>query len=242
MTPSDSSPELTVALPAYEEADNLEVLLPALRNALESLQTSYEIIVVDTESPRDRTPTVCLDHGALYLPRRGGSAYGNAIRTALQASRGRWVILMDADGSHNPSFITKLWDHRDDAELVIASRYTTGGQTENPKLLILMSLVVNVIFRLVLGLRCADVSNSFRLYRGDDIRALSLHCNHFDIVEEILVKLCFSHRTYRIRELPFTFEKRKTGKTKRNLVTFALGYLVTLARLIQLKRQALRTS
>jgi len=98
--------------------------------------------------------------------------------------------------------------------------------------------VINVVFRVTLGLKCADVSNSFRLYRGDDLRKLRLKCNHFDIVEEILVKLITLHPGYRIKEVPFFFEKRKAGKTKRNLLTFALGYFVTLVRLLKLKHEA----
>jgi hypothetical protein len=61
---------------------------------------------------------------------------------------------------------------------------------------------------------------------------------HFDIVEEILVKLITLHPAYRLKEVPFYFEKRKAGKTKRNLLTFALGYFVTLLRLMKLKREA----
>jgi dolichol-phosphate mannosyltransferase len=120
---------------------------------------------------------------------------------------------------------------------VIASRYAPGGKTENPWLLIVMSHMVNVIFRLVLGLNCLDVSNSFRLYRGDDLRKLRLECRHFDIVEEILVKLSYSRHPYRIKEVPSTFEKRKAGKTKRQLLTFAIGYVGTLWRLLSLKRK-----
>jgi dolichol-phosphate mannosyltransferase len=103
-----------------------------------------------------------------------------------------------------------------------------------------MSLMVNVVFRLVLGLRCRDVSNSFRLYRGDDLRALELSCNNFDIVEEILVLLSMQHRDYRIHEVPFTFEERKAGKTKRKLLAFALSYLAVLWRLRRLRSQAAR--
>jgi dolichol-phosphate mannosyltransferase len=97
-----------------------------------------------------------------------------------------------------------------------------------------------VVFRLALGLKCYDVSNSFRLYRGADFRALRLTCNHFDIVEEILVKLLATHPGYRIKEIPIVFEKRKAGKTKRNLVTFAMGYFITLARMVKLKRETLK--
>jgi dolichol-phosphate mannosyltransferase len=134
--------------------------------------------------------------------------------------------------------VPRLWEQRLDADLVIASRYVAGGKTENPAVLILMSLMVNVVFRLVLGLKCYDVSNSFRLYRGDDFRALRLKCNHFDIVEEILVKLITPHPGYRVKEVAFLFEKRKAGKTKRNLFTFALGYGITLLRMMKLRREA----
>jgi len=227
-----------VVLPAYEEAANLEILLPQLQRAATALGASYDIIVIDTQQPRDGTPEVCRQHGVRYVPREQGPLYGHAIRTAQREARGRWVILMDSDGSHNPAFLPKLWEQRQDADLVIASRYIQGGKTENPALLIFMSLMVNVAFRLALGLKCYDVSNSFRLYRGDDLRALRLKCNHFDIVEEILVKLATAHPGYRIKEIPFVFEKRKAGKTKRNLMLFALGYAVTLARLMKMKYEA----
>jgi len=72
------------------------------------------------------------------------------------------------------------------------------------------------------------------------LRKLRLECHHFDIVEEILVKLSYSNssgRPYRIKEVPSTFEKRKAGKTKRQLLTFAIGYLGTLWRLLKLKRK-----
>jgi dolichol-phosphate mannosyltransferase len=229
--------DLSIVLPAYEEAENLDSLLPKLHGVAKELAVNYEIVVVDTETPRDSTPEVCARHGARYVPRRGGSMYGNAVETGIATSTGEYVLLMDADGSHNPDFIPELWKWRADYDLVIASRYAPGGKTENPWLLIVMSHMVNVIFRLVLGLNCLDVSNSFRLYRGDDLRKLRLECRHFDIVEEILVKLSYSRHPYRIKEVPSTFEKRKAGKTKRQLLTFAIGYVGTLWRLLSLKRK-----
>jgi len=225
-------------LPAYEEAANLELLLPLLRQSAGALGGTWEILVVDTQQPHDATPDVCKKNGVRYVSRADGPLYGHAIRTAQREAKGKWLIFMDADGSHNPNFLPSLWEHRESADLVIASRYMAGGKTENPAVLIFMSLMVNVAFRLALGLKCHDVSNSFRLYRGDDLRALNLKCNNFDIVEEILVKLTVARPGYRVKEIPFVFEKRKAGKTKRNLVLFALGYAATLARLMKMKYEA----
>jgi dolichol-phosphate mannosyltransferase len=230
--------DLSVVLPAYEEAENLALLLPALRRTLDSKGVSYEILVLDAEAPRDRTPEICAENDVRCIPRLGGPLYGHAIRTAQTAARGHKVIMMDADGSHPPEFVAELWAERDAADLVIASRYVQGGRTENPVVLIFLSQFVNAVFRLVLGLRVADVSNSFRLYRGDDLRRLKLECDNFDIVEEILVRLYAAQPNYRVREIPFTFGQRQAGNTKRNLVSFALGYLATLWRLWSMKREA----
>jgi dolichol-phosphate mannosyltransferase len=232
--------ELSVVLPAYEEADNLRQIFPALKDVLSTLTSRHEILVVDTREARDHTPNLCKEFGVTYVSRRGGDLYGDAIRTGFAMARGEWVAMMDADGSHNPRALSELWQHRLNHDLVVASRYVRGGQTENPAILILMSHIVNVVFRLALRLKCYDVSNSFRLYRGSDVRSLHLECDNFDIVEEILVKLANSRRNFRIKEVPFTFEKRKAGKTKRRLIVFVFGYLGTLVRLWHLKGKAKR--
>ncbi len=235
MSIDPAAPELSIVLPAYQECANLSLLLPQLHQTARTLTNSYEILVIDTRAPLDDTPNVCRQHQATYLPRCGGDMYGDAVRTGITASRGHYVILMDADGSHSPAFLPKLWEHRTTAELVIASRYIRGGHTQNSAILIMMSLMVNVVFRLVLGLKCLDVSNSFRLYRGADVRRLKLQCSHFDIVEEILVSLSLSQPGYRIHEVPFTFEQRKAGKTKRKLLTFVFSYIFVLWKLYRLK-------
>ena len=234
--------ELSIVLPAYEEAESLQQILPVLQEVAASLTPRFEILIVDTMQPRDETPALCQRLGVTYVPRRGGDLYGDAVRTGFTAARGQWVVMMDGDGSHNPRTLPQLWQHRQDHDLVIASRYVRGGQTENPAILIFMSQIVNVVFRLALRLKCYDVSNSFRLYRGKDVRALRLECDHFDIVEEILVKLAGLRPNFRIKEVPFTFEKRKAGKTKRQLITFIFGYLGTLWRLLRLKRKADRAA
>ena len=144
------SPDLTVALPAYQEGPNLAELLPELRRVLDGLGLRYEILVADTPTPMDDTPAVCAANGVRYVPRVGGTTYSHAVNTAIAASRGRHVVFMDADGSHDPAFVARLWAERGNADIVIASRYAPGGRTENPAVLIGMSLMVNVVFRAVL--------------------------------------------------------------------------------------------
>ena len=201
--------DLSVVIPAYLEEENLRILLPRIVETVRFLTDSFEVLVVDTMTPLDNTRGACEAFEKVrHVPRKGGNMFGDAVRTGIKESTGKFVIFMDADGSHSPSFIKELYNARDNQDVVIASRYVKGGYTENNN----------------------DVSNSYKLYRGDQIRSLSLKCSNFDIVEEILYKL---NRKYsiRIKELPFTFRKRMFGDTKRNLPMFIVTYIFTLARL-----------
>ena len=229
---------LSIVLPAYEEDESLVTLLPALQAVAAELAVPVEILVIDAEAPRDDTAGVCARVGVPCHPRVGGAAYGHAVRTGLRLARGTWIVVMDADGSHPPEFLSTLWGARHAADLVIASRYLPGGSSRNPRSLVWASRALNGVFQRSLGLGVTDVSNSLRLYRGDDVRALSLVSDHFDIVEEILVRLLTGRPGYRVVEVPFTFERRRAGKTKRRLGAFALGYLATLRRLRRLRRDA----
>ncbi len=243
---NDSQVQLSVILPSYGEADNLRELLPVLRLVTDSLAgpQGAEILVVDTQSPMDDTPAVCQAQGARYVPRQGDNTYGSAIRTGIAASRGRFVAVMDADGSHDPHFLRQMWGQRDQADVVIASRYIPGGRTDNPWFLVAMSRILNLVFKIVVRMQVVDVSNSFRLYRGEMLRRLSLVSHHFDIMEEILVKLLWESpqgRGARVTELPFSFQKRRHGKPKRNLVVFAWWFLLSLFRMRRLRRKYRRT-
>jgi dolichol-phosphate mannosyltransferase len=220
-----------VILPSYNEEENLRLLVPRIRHACEAIAADHEIIVVDTMELMDGTPELCAEEGVRYLNRSGGNLYGDAVRTGIAAATGRYVIFMDADGSHPPHFLADLFAHRDEAEIVVASRYVKGGFTENSAVLIWMSWIVNVGYRLVLGLKCKDVSNSFKLYPAAPLKELDLHCGNFDIVEEILYKMVKRNPGFRIKEVPFSFKKRMFGQTKRNLVAFIFSYVETLVRL-----------
>ena len=226
-----TSCEISVLIPAYQEEENLRLLLPRLHRTLRGLGLTYEIVIIDTQQPMDNTADACKDEGATYLARRGSNSFGDAVRSGITAAHGECILFMDADGSHTPEYIPRLLEHRHEYDVVIASRYIEGGHTENIKVLVLMSHVVNLCYRLVLGLRCKDVSNSFKVYRASLVKEVVLHCHNFDVVEELLYKICRQHPGVRILEVPFSFKKRMFGETKRNLIMFVFSYLYTLLRL-----------
>ncbi|CBW25296.1 putative glycosyl transferase protein [Halobacteriovorax marinus SJ] len=223
--------DLSVILPAYLEEENLRLLLPRITKVCSEITSSYEVIVVDTEASMDGTPNACAESKVEYFNRTGGNTYGAAIRTGISMANGKKIIFMDADGSHHPEFIKKLYHEKDGSDVIIASRYMEGGHTENSPILILMSKIVNWGFAFVLNIKCKDVSNSFRLYDGEKLKELTLKCENFDIVEEVLYKLLKKNKGLKIKEIPFSFKQRMFGETKRNLPKFIMTYIFTLIKL-----------
>lgn len=232
--------KVSVIIPAYKEADNLKLLIPKIQDALTSIE-AYEINIIDTMEPMDALPEVCKAYGVNYINRVGGNLYGDAIRTGIKISKYEYSMVMDADGSHSPSDFAQMISGAEDYDLTIGSRYVKNGKTDNPAILVFMSQIVNICFRLVLGVNVKDISDSFRLYKTDDLKKLELECSNFDIVEEIIVKLVVGNKKYKIREVPITFNKRMYGESKRDLMKFVLSYITTLRKLFVMKQRAKRS-
>ena len=143
---------------------------------------------------------------------------------------------MDADGSHDPKSICKLYNKANVGyDLVIGSRYIKGGKTDNNFILKLMSWILNVTYKFIFNLKVNDCSNSFRLYKSEKLKKLNLVCNNFDIVEEILIKLNYMNKDFSIKEIPIRFNKRDKGESKRDLFKFIFSYLKTMKRLKEIK-------
>ena len=232
--------DLSIMIPAYLEGANLPALLPEIKAAAAALTPNYEVLIVDTETDMDDTGVVCGANGVRHIHRDGGNQYGDAIRTGIREARGEYMLCMDADGSHSPSYFRAMWDQRAGFDIVIGSRYAPGGKTENPAVLIWMSYVVNLTFRVAFSIRAKDVTNSFRLYRRSILTPLTLESDDFDILEEILIKAVTYQPPARITEVPVTFARRKAGESKRKLVQFAFGYLQTLRKLRAFQASARR--
>ncbi|MCR5621484.1 MAG: glycosyltransferase [Treponema sp.] len=229
---------ISVVIPSYQEGENLKNILPRLNGELSGIGVPYEILCVDTMEPLDDTEAVCRGSGATYVKRAGGNNYGDAIRTGFRTAQYKYTVVMDGDGSHDPKCIKEFYEEiQKGHDLIIGSRYTKGGDTENPFILKAMSYVLNVTYRLMFGIQVKDVSDSYRMYRTEQTQALTLECDNFDIVEEILIKLSMSRKGYDIKEIPIYFEERKAGVSKRKLGRFILSYIATMRRLkaIQIK-------
>ena len=227
---------ISIILPAYKEYDNLKILLPNIEKELTDID--FEVLVIDTMESLDDTKELCKEYNFVkYFNRENGNNYGDAIRTGIKYSSKKYIIIMDADGSHPVNKITELYNciEKDNIDLAICSRYVEGGNSHNGVILKCMSLIVNICYKIIFSLKVKDVSNSFRIYKSDMLKSINLECNNFDIVEEILIKLSSKYKNIKIKEIPIYFNKRLYGKSKRHLIRFIFSYIFSIIKLYRIK-------
>ena len=230
---------ISVILPSYNEALNLEKLLPYLTLKLIELNCDYEILVIDTIKSMDNSEIVAVENGAIYINRENGNKYGDAIRTGISKAKYSNILIMDADGSHDSKYIKYFYENKikSNYDLVIGSRYIKGGGTDNNYLLQTMSYILNRTYRFIFKIKIKDISNSFRLYEANLLKKIDLECNNFDIVEEILIKLFIERKELKVLEYPIFFSTRKFGKSKRNLFKFVVSYINTIKKLYKMQHK-----
>ena len=228
---------LSVLILTRNEAANLEALLPLLRDVLSRSGIAYEVTVVDAASP-DGTADVARRHGAQVV-QQTDKGYANALRQGFTHCNGDFLLTLDADMSHAPEFVLDMLAARDDAEIVIASRYVKDGRAVMPVSRHVLSFLLNRLYGGTLRLPVKDLSSGFRLYRRDALAMLSSRGEHFDVLPEIAALAVFQGQ--RVREVPFHYRARLSGVSKARALAFAPSYMRTLLRLLA-KHRALKSS
>ncbi|MFC1590033.1 glycosyltransferase [Candidatus Omnitrophota bacterium] len=221
--------KLSVVIPTLNERDNVVSLVPSTVEELSAImeRDEFEIILVDGGS-KDGTKEAVEKTGAVFY-RQKGKGYGNALIEGFNVARGEYLITMDADLSHRPDFIRDMWRERESAEVIVASRYIEGGSAEMPILRKVLSAVLNIVFRNGLSLKIKDISSGFRLIKKDVVKEMDLYGEDFDILEEILIKAFFEG--WKIKEIPFCYRYRMSGKSHAKLLKFGISYMRTFLKM-----------
>ena len=232
--------KLAVITPAYNEWDNLEVLAPEIVAQLSLFHPSSRWIVVSEANPDPDLASrlMTFSNQIRVFPRQASyETFADAIQLGLDEvqSDDDVVVFLDGDNSHDPRHISLLAGvlrDRSEVDVVISSRYVTGGESDNPRILRLMSMTLNVVYRLVLRLEARDISTNYKAYRSNLIRGVKLRSRNFEAVEELLLLAQFRKGSrLNMVEIPDHFRNRLHGESKRRLAQFIGTYLISLWRL-----------
>jgi dolichol-phosphate mannosyltransferase len=225
-----------VIIPTYNEKENIEEIL----RSIFAQPGSFHVLVVDDGSPDGTAERVKAmmntNAGRLFLEERKGkmglgTAYIHAFRWAL-ANGYQYIFEMDADFSHNPDDLPRLYEacHSGEADLAIGSRYVKGGGVINwPRNRILLSKGASLYTRLITWMPVKDPTAGFVCYRREVLETINLDEIRFvGYAFQIEMKFAAWKLHFRIKEIPILFRDRTEGSSKMNRSIIKEGVLGVL--------------
>ncbi|WP_083644350.1 polyprenol monophosphomannose synthase [Christiangramia flava] len=211
-----------IIIPTYNEIENIERII---RNIF-SQRRKFHVVVVDDNSPdgtatRVRTLQAEFHDSLFLLERKGkqglGTAYIHGFKWALEKDY-EFIFEMDADFSHNPNDLIRLYNacKRDEADVAIGSRYITGVNVVNwPMNRVLMSWLASRYVRFVTGMDIEDTTAGYVCYKREVLEAIDLDKIQFvGYAFQIEMKFKAYLLKYKIVEVPVIFTDRTRGTSK----------------------------
>jgi dolichol-phosphate mannosyltransferase len=208
-----------VIIPTYNEIENIETIIRATL----TLHKQFDILIVDDNSP-DHTAEKVIElqkefSGRLFLEKRSGksglgTAYVHGFKWAL-AHNYKFIFEMDADFSHNPNDLEKLYNacHFGEAQMAIGSRYVTGVNVVNwPLSRVLMSYFASVYVKMITGMKIHDATAGFVCYKREVLQKINL--DKIGYAFQIEMKYRTFAKGFQIVEVPIIFTDRTKGQSK----------------------------
>src|SRR5688572_17208558 len=216
--------EKIVIIPTYNEKENIQNIL----HAIFGLNDSFHVLVIDDGSP-DGTAQIVKDlqpkfPGQLFLAERTGklglgTAYIHGFKWAI-ARNYNFVFEMDADFSHNPNDLPRLYNacKNEGADMAIGSRYVKGGGVVNwPKNRIALSKGASLYTRMITWMPIKDPTAGFICYKKEVLEAINLDAISFiGYAFQIEMKFAAWKLGFKIVEVPIIFRDRTHGTSKMN--------------------------
>ncbi len=211
-----------VIIPTYNEIENIESIIRAVL----SLHKPFHVLVIDDNSP-DHTADKVINlqtefTNKLFLEKRNGkqglgTAYVHGFKWALERNY-NYFFEMDADFSHNPTDLEKLYDacHLGGADVAIGSRYVTGVNVVNwPLSRVLMSYFASVYVQIITGMKIHDATAGFICYSREVLEKIDLKKIKFvGYAFQIEMKYRAFSKNFTIVEVPIIFTDRTKGQSK----------------------------
>ena len=221
-----------VIIPTYKERENIEAII----KAISSLNVSFDILVIDDNSP-DGTASIVKElqksFSNLNLVERPGklglgTAYTTGFKWALDKGYD-FIYEMDADFSHDPRDLVRLFNACNDhgADVAIGSRYISGVNVVDwPLSRVLMSYCASIYVRIITGMKIMDTTAGFVCYRKEvleNIKCVQIRSKGYGF--QIEMKFVAWKLGYKIVEIPIIFTDRKLGSSKMSGGIFSEAFI-----------------
>ncbi len=217
-------PDKVVIIPTYNEKDNISTILHSIFN----LQQNFHVVVIDDGSP-DGTADIVTDlqtkfKNELFLEKRTGkqglgTAYIHGFKWAI-AKGYQYIFEMDADFSHNPNDLSRLYNacKNEGADLAIGSRYVKGGGIINwPSNRVFLSKGASLYTRLITWMPVKDPTAGFMCYKKEVLETINLDKIVFvGYAFQIEMKFAAWKLHFKLKEVPILFQDRTLGTSKMN--------------------------
>ncbi|CAG9766435.1 unnamed protein product [Ceutorhynchus assimilis] len=238
---SSSSNKYSILLPTYNEVQNLPIIIWLLVKHMNESGHPYEIIIIDDGSPdgtleaAEQLQKIYGSDKILLRPREKKLGLGTAYIHGIKHATGNFIIIMDADLSHHPKFISEFIEKQKtgDYDVVTGTRYVgTGGVHGWDFKRKLVSRGANLLTQILLRPGVSDLTGSFRLYKKDVLETLIKSCVSKGYVFQMEMIIRAREKNYTIGEVPITFVDRVYGESKlggSEIVQFALALLYMFA-------------
>lgn len=221
-----------VIIPTYNEKENIENII----RTVFSLPITFHVLVIEDGSP-DGTAAIVKKMQAEFpsqlfmVERKGklglGTAYIAGFKWAIERKY-EYIFEMDADFSHNPNDLPKLYNAcaNQGADVAIGSRYITGVNVVNwPMGRVLMSYLASKYVRFVLGVNISDTTAGFKCYRREVLETIELDKIRFKgYAFQIEMKYTAFECGFTIKEVPIIFINRELGTSKMNSGIFGEAF------------------
>jgi dolichol-phosphate mannosyltransferase len=227
MTPSLPSPQISIILPTFNEAGNIEQLLDRTLIALGHTPGGVEVLVVDDDSPDGTWRLVAekakAEARVRLIHRTTEKGLTSAISRGIHEARGQWIGWMDCDLSMPPEEWPKLAEAlRQGADMAVGSRYVPGGADVAHSFVgRTLSLLINLWAGLMLDWTIKDYTSGFILGRKEVFDKVELRGDYGEYCIDLLYRV--KKAGYSIRELPYRCVPREAGESK--TATNVWGYL-----------------
>ena len=216
--------EVTILLPAYNE----ELSIGATIQKIQQLHPDFEILVVDDGST-DNTMQLAMEAGANVWPHPYNMGNGAAVKTGLRMARGEWIIMMDADGQHDPADISRLLEHKDAFDMVVGSRTRNSDTSRHRDF---ANWLYNRLASYVTKFRVEDLTSGFRLVRASVARDfIYLLPNTFSYPTTLTMGYLRSGRS--VKYVPIQTAARE-GKSKIKLLSDGTRFFLIIVKIATL--------